>query len=137
MNGELTIGKVAKQAGVNIQTIRYYERTGLLSPSARRESGYRLYAPEAVQKLRFIKNAQALGFTLKEISDLLRLRVSHPVRCGAVKTKAEVKLRDVEAKVQSLQAIKRTLQDLVSTCQRRATTDQCPILNSLEVKQPH
>lgn len=137
MEAELTIGAIAKQAGVNVQTLRYYERRGLLLPLERRESGYRLYSAEAVQKLRFIKNAQTLGFTLKEISDLLRLRVSHRAHCDTVKKKTEEKLRDVAEKIHALTAIQRTLRTLAGACHRRATTDACPILNSLEVKKPH
>lgn len=132
MPQELTIGKVARQAGVNIQTVRYYERRGLLSPNRYRDSGYRLYTEESVRKLRFIKNAQALGFTLNEISGLLRLRVSQRARCQDVRKRAEAKLRDVEQKILSLSAMKRVLKGLVTTCQKKGTTDQCPILKSME-----
>ena len=128
----LTIGKVAKQAGVNIETIRYYERCSLLKPASYRDSGYRVYTPEAVRKIRFIKNAQKLGFTLKEISGLLALRVSHRARCGDVKRKAQAKLRDVAEKLFRLQAMKQVLRDLVRTCHSGRMTDQCPILRSLE-----
>lgn len=133
MNAELTIGRVARGAGVNIQTVRYYERRRLLSPEAYRDSGYRLYSREAVSKLRFIKNAQALGFTLNEISGLLRLRVSSRARCGDVKRKAEVKLAGVQEKIFRLKALERVLRDLLGYCRSRATTDRCPILKSLEI----
>lgn len=135
MDTELTIGKVAKQARVNIQTIRYYERRSLLLPSGRRDSGYRLYTPDAVQKIRFIKNAQGLGFTLKEISSLLRLRVSNRARCGNVKKKAEAKLRDVQVKIADLQALERVLKNLIKMCRNQAATGRCPILRSLETKE--
>ncbi|MBI2071041.1 MAG: heavy metal-responsive transcriptional regulator [Elusimicrobia bacterium] len=134
MSESLTIGKVAKLGGVNIQTVHYYERRGILFPDDRRDSGYRLYNEEAVQKLRFIKNAQALGFTLKEIEGLLKLRVSHRARCGDVKRKAETKLRSVREKIASLKAMEKTLLGLVRTCRIKATTDRCPILRSLEIK---
>lgn len=133
MNEQLRIGKVAKQAGVNVQTLRYYERRGLLNPSGRLESGYRLYPPGAAQRVRFIKNAQAIGFTLREISGLLRLRVSHKAHCGDVKRKAQTHLKDVKEKIIKLQAIERVLGDLIKTCNDRATTDHCPILKTLDV----
>lgn len=135
MNTELTIGKVATQAGVNIQTVRYYERRGLLNPDGRRDSGYRLYTDEAVRKIQFIKNAQALGFTLREIMQLLRLKVSDTARCGDVKRKAEAKLKDIRAKMEGLKALEKTLADLVRTCRSGATTDRCPVLKSLEVQR--
>lgn len=135
METELTIGKVAKQAGVNIQTVRYYERRSLLMPNGHRDSGYRLYDEEAIKKIRFIKNAQDLGFTLKEIAGLLRLRVSHRARCGDVKRKAEAKLLSVKGKLQALKALEKTLLDLIKTCRSQATTGNCPILKSLEIEK--
>lgn len=135
MKTELTIGKVARQAGVNIQTVRYYERRGLLVPNGHRDSGYRLYDDEAVQKIRFIKNAQALGFTLKEIAGLLRLRVNRSARCKTVKRKAESKLADVKTKIAQLKSMERVLEALIHTCRRKGTTGSCPILKSLEVKR--
>ena len=135
MSKALTIGKVAKQAKVNIQTLRYYERRGLLSPDGRRNSGYRFYGLEAVQRIQFIKNAQGLGFTLKEILSLLQLRVSHRVRCATIKKKTQAKLADVQAKILDLCAIERVLKTLVRTCQNQRTTTDCPVLKSLEIKQ--
>lgn len=134
MGTELTIGKVARQAGVNIQTVRYYERQRLLMPDGHRESGYRLYTGEAVKKLRFIKNAQELGFTLKEIEGLLRLRVSQRARCGDVKRRAEAKLQNVRRKIGGLRALENVLLKLIRACRNRSTTDNCPILKSLEAK---
>lgn len=132
MSAELTIGRVARGAGVNIQTVRYYERRGLLSPEAYRDSGYRLYSREAVRKLQFIKNAQELGFTLDEIAGLLRLRVGRRTRCEDVRRKAEAKLGQVDEKIARLQSMRRVLERLVRTCRKRGTTDPCPILGSLE-----
>lgn len=131
MNTELTIGKIAGQAGVNIQTVRYYERRGILAPDGRRASGYRLYTQEAVRVLRFIRNAQTLGFSLDEIAGLLRLRVGRGTQCGPVKRRAEARLRSVREKIAGLRAIERTLQKLLKTCASRGTTDFCPILESL------
>lgn len=132
MSAELTIGRVARGAGVNIQTVRYYERRGLLSPEAYRDSGYQLYSREAVRKLQFIKNAQELGFTLEEIAGLLRLRVGRRTRCEDVRRKAEAKLGQVNEKLARLQSMRRVLERLVRTCRKRGTTDPCPILGSLE-----
>ena len=87
MAAQLTIGQLARIVGVNVQTVRYYERLNLLAPSARRPSGYRLYSHEEERRLRFIKNAQALGFTLREIAELLALRVGSTARCGDVQKK--------------------------------------------------
>lgn len=129
----LQIGTVAKRARVNVQTIRYYERRGLVSPKDHRESGYRLYSGEAVKKIRFIKNAQELGFTLGEIMGLLKLQVSHRSKCGEVKRKAEAKLADVCSKIDSLKAIEKALIELIKTCRSRAATNPCPILKSLEI----
>jgi len=132
MTAGWTIGQLAKAVDVNIQTVRYYERLKLLSPSARRPSGYRLYGQEEERRLRFIKNAQALGFTLHEIEELLDLRVSSKARCGDVQRRAEAKLRHVEAKVRDLRTLARSLRELIRTCRAGQPTDRCPILQSLE-----
>ena len=132
MTSGLTIGKLAKALGVNIQTVRYYERRRLLSPMARRPSGYRLYGEDALRRLRFIKNAQTLGFTLHEIAELLNLRVSSLARCGDVQRKAQTKLVQVEAKFRDLRALARALRSLIQTCRAGQPTDRCPILKSLE-----
>lgn len=129
---QITIGKVAKRAGVNIQTVRYYERRGLLLPSRRLESGYRLYPDDAVRKIVFIKKAQLLGFTLKEIRSLLRLRSGRTVRCDEVRRKAESHARDVQEKIGKLRSIEKVLRDLIKSCRRRVSTETCPILRSLE-----
>ena len=132
MAAECTIGRLAKAVGVNIQTIRYYERRHLLGPATRASSGYRLYGPEEEQRLRFIKNAQALGFTLREIAELLNLRVSQRAQCGDIQRKAEDKLQCVEAKVKALQALTRALESLIRSCRTGQPTDRCPILTRLE-----
>ena len=127
-----TIGQLAKAVGVSVQTVRYYERLNLLGPTARKPSGYRLYGPDEERRLRFIKNAQALGFTLHEIAELLNLRVSATARCGDVQRRAEAKLKHVEAKVRDLQVLARSLRNLIRTCRAGRPTDRCPILQSLE-----
>jgi MerR family mercuric resistance operon transcriptional regulator/MerR family gold-responsive transcriptional activator of gol and ges genes len=132
MKPEVTIGQLAKEVGVNIQTVRYYERRKLLSPTARKPSGYRLYGDDALKRLRFIRNAQSLGFTLKEIAELLALRVSSRTRCGDIQKKAQAKLAQAESKVQDLQALARGLRGLIKACQAGQPTDRCPILQTLE-----
>lgn len=129
---EMKIGELAKAAGVNVQTVRYYERRSLLSPDSRRESGYRAYAPGALLRLRFIKNAQALGFTLEEIRSLLKLRSGRPASCERVRKQAVRHARDVREKIERLRAMERALTHLIRTCRRRGRTDECPILRSLE-----
>ena len=128
----LTAGRLAKAGGVNVQTVRYYERRRLLLPDRRTDSGYRLYPPEAARVLRFIKNAQDLGFTLNEIAKLLRLRVGHKAQCGAVRRQAEARLRVVRGKLADLRAMGKVLERLVRTCAAKGTTDSCPILDSLD-----
>jgi len=132
MAAQLTIGQLARIVGVNVQTVRYYERLNLLAPSARRPSGYRLYGHEEERRLRFIKNAQALGFTLREIAELLALRVGSTARCGDVQKKARAKLVQVASKIDDLQALARALNSLIRACRVGQPTGHCPILMSLE-----
>ncbi len=127
----LTIGQVAQAAAVNIQTIRYYERRGLIPKPRRTPAGYRQYAEDAVDRIRFIKHAQELGFTLQEIQELLALRVQHGAACDAVERKTRAKLAIVEQKIRDLQRMRRTLQRLVHACIARRPTDDCPILEAL------
>lgn len=128
----LTIGKVAKCANVNLETIRYYERIGLLPETERSESGYRQYSKDMVQKIKFIKHAQKLGFSLKEIQELLRLKVDPQVSCGDIKQKAEDKISDVEKKIRSLKSIKNVLLELTQACSGVGPIKECPILDALE-----
>ncbi len=134
MTTELKIGQLAKDVGVNIETIRYYERRNLLGPTLRLPSGYRLYNREAQRRLRLIKNAKTLGFTLQEIAELLNLRVSSTARCGDVQRKAESKLKQVVGKLKDLQALARSLRGLIGACRAGQPSDHCPILTSLEEK---
>jgi MerR family mercuric resistance operon transcriptional regulator/MerR family gold-responsive transcriptional activator of gol and ges genes len=128
----LTIGQLAKRAGVHVQTVRYYERRNLLQPTARKASGYRMYGDDALRRLRFIKNAQALGFTLREVNELLNLRVSSVARCGTIQVKAQAKLRQVEAKTRDLLALSRALKRLIRSCLVGQPTEHCPILQILD-----
>lgn len=137
MAAQFTIGQLAKSAGVHIQTVRYYEKRALLSPCGRRPSGYRVYDNAAVTRLRFIRNAQALGFTLREIAELLALRVSSRAQCGDVQRKAQGKLVGVEAKVRDLRALARALRSLIGACDAGRPTSRCPILQTLEKERRH
>lgn len=128
----LTIGQVARAAAVNIQTIRYYERRGLLPVPARSPSGYRKYADDAVARLRFIKHAQDLGFSLQEIRELLALRARSQSACGAVERKTRQKIEVVRQRIRDLERINRILERLAAECAARRPTDDCPILEVLE-----
>jgi MerR family mercuric resistance operon transcriptional regulator len=131
----LTIGKVAHCAGLAVDTVRYYEREGLLEKPARTASGYRHYRPEAVARLRFIRQAKELGFTLSEIRELLTLRVAPGKSCADVKARAEAKIADVEQRIAQLDRMKRALAKLATACSGRGPTSTCPILEALEYKE--
>ncbi len=128
----LFIGKLAETAGVNIQTIRYYERIGLIPQPQRKESGYRQYDKKDVQKIKFIKRAKELGFTLREIQDLLTLRVDPDSTCEDIRERAEKKITDIEEKISELKRIKKALDKLTTACVGRGPTGDCPILEALE-----
>ena len=124
-------GEVATRAGVNIQTLRYYERRGLLGRPARTASGYRRYSEEAVRIVRFVKRAQELGFTLDEAEQLLRLRRVSSSRRTAVRALATAKVADINAKIQQLTAIRTALEKTVAACCGDGALE-CPILEALE-----
>ena len=130
----LTIGKLARLAEVGVETIRFYERKGLLDEPPRRESGYRQYPEDTVRRLRFIRRAKELGFTLKEIKQLLELRLEPASRttCEEVRRVAKEKLADVRDKIEMLQRMEAVLRRLVGDCQRRVVTGDCPILETLD-----
>ena len=127
----LTIGKLAQRAGVGVETIRFYEREGLISEPPRRPSGYRDYPLETVARIVFIRRAKNLGFTLKEINELLELRVRPRRNCAQVKRSADAKIADIDGKIASLRRMRRALKDLTRACEKRTPTTECPILASL------
>lgn len=131
----LTIGKVAEKAGVGVETVRFYERQGLLEEPPRKASGYRQYPEEAVSRLHFIKRAKELGFSLGEIKELFSLGVDPSSTCADIKGRAEAKLDDVQAKIRDLQRMKRALTKLVSECRGSGPTSECPILESLSGRE--
>src|SRR4030067_2544311 len=125
--GNLSIGQLAREAQVRVETVRYYERRGLMPEPPRRESGYRQYSEPDVPRIRFIKRDQTLGFTLKEILELLSLRVDPKTTCGDVKRRAEVKITDMEEKIRDLQKMKKAPMKLVVSCRGRGPTGGGPI----------
>jgi len=127
----MKIGQVAKAAGVGIDAIRFYEREGLLPEPDRQPSGYRDYAPEAVLDLQFIKRAKELGFSLKEIKDLLSINREPDTTASDVKKLAEEKLADLEDKIRSLQRMKKALRKVTESCPGRGPKSDCSILRSL------
>lgn len=129
---DLTTGQLAKRAQVNVETIRYYERRGLLPEPPRREGGYRQYPEEAVSRLLFIKRAKELGFSLNEIKELLSLRTDPESTRLDFKQQAELKLTRIEEKIGELQRMREALKKLVATCDGRGPMSECPILEALE-----
>lgn len=128
----VTIGRLAKRAGLGVETLRYYERRGLIEPQQRTEAGYRLYHPDAVRRLRFIRRAQALGFSLDEIGDLLALSDNPTASAGRVKRITQSKIDDIEQRIRDLQRVKQALSGLAEDCPgHRTTTAECPILAAL------
>jgi Hg(II)-responsive transcriptional regulator len=131
----LTIGEVAKQANVHVETLRYYERRGLVERPPRSASNYRLYPEEAVRRVRFIKRAQELGFFLDSIKELLSLRADPEAGCAEVRACAEAKIKDIDAKIGALTAMKYALSTLVTECSGEGPSSDCPILASLETQE--
>ena len=130
----LKTGELAKAVGVNVETLRYYERRGILPEPPRRESGYRIYPPSSVDRLHFVKSAQALGFTLDEISELLALRVDEHANSGQVRQYAQNKVTQIDEKIAALQQMRSALADLIDQCHGEGPTSDCPILEAMERK---
>jgi MerR family transcriptional regulator, copper efflux regulator len=128
----LKIGEVAERGGVNLQTIRYYEREGLLPEPPRLASGYRMFPTETVRRVRFIKRAQDLGFTLAEIKELLSLRIDSKRNRADVRALAEAKMSDIEEKIRTLKKMKRVLGELTERCSGCGPSSECPILESID-----
>ena len=123
----LTIGRLAKQAGVNVETVRYYERIGIIRQPVTPVEGYRVYPPADIDRIRFIKHAQELGFSLSEVQELLDLGEA---QCDEVQHKAQVKLDQIDAQIADLQALRATLSTLIDQCQL-AGQAHCPIVETL------
>jgi MerR family transcriptional regulator, copper efflux regulator len=130
-SSSMTIGAVAKRAGVPIDTIRYYEREGLLPEPLRRASGYRSYNESIIRQLRFIRRAKDLGFTLEEIRDLLALSVDRHRGVKEVKQRAQQRLASIDERIAELMRIRKGLEQLIEACPGHGSPDQCPILRAL------
>lgn len=131
-NHTYKIGEVFRHADVNKETVRYYEKRGLIPKPDRRRSGYRIFTQRHIDQIRFIKRAQELGFTLKEIKELLELRMDENTSCSEIRSEAQKKYQDVVEKINDLQRIKSTLTDLIDSCAGSGPKGDCPILEALE-----
>jgi len=130
-----TTGQLAKTTQVNIETIRYYERRGLIPKAPRRQSGYRQFSQNDVRRIRFIKHAKTLGFTLDEVAELLALKCEPEATCGDITEKIDTKLIDVVRKINTLRRMRRTLVDLKKACKEPTVPSKdCPILESLDAE---
>lgn len=129
---KMTIGKVARRSGVGVETVRFYERNGLIPEPMRSESGYRQYSEQIVSRIRFIRRAKELGFTLREIKELLSLRLQPEASCADVRSRAEAKICDIEEKIRTLERMKATLIRLTQSCSNDGPVSECPILDALD-----
>ena len=127
----MRIGELAERTDVTVQTVRYYERRGLIPEPERKPSGYRIYGEEDVLRLRFILRAKALGFTLTEIEELLDLRTDPRRTADDVRRHAEEKIADVEAKLRDLRGIRRVLRQLVESCNAHGSTEECALMHAI------
>jgi len=125
-------GEAAARSGVNVQTLRYYERLGLLPKPPRGGSGYRAYGQDAVRRVRFIKRAQELGFTLAEIADLLALHEESQTACRRVEARAAATLARIEANIHDLEKMRGALEAYVTACRGERPVDECPLLTALD-----
>lgn len=132
----LTIGQLAKEAGVGVETIRFYEREGLLAAPGRSPSGYRQYPPEVVARVRFLRCAQWLGFTLRDAEELLALRDDPEADRADVREKATAKLADIDERLAELRAMRVELARLLTTCRGNGPAADCPIIAALDVETP-
>ncbi len=128
----LRIGQIAEEAGVTVETIRFYESQALIPQAPRSPSGYRLYTPDAVKRVRFIQRAKELGFSLNDIQSLLELRNKPGVTCAAIKSQAVSKIAEVDDKIRDLTNIRDALSDLADRCASESNLSECPILDALD-----
>lgn len=131
----LSIGQLAGKSGFGIETIRFYERNGLIDEPPRKSSGYRQYPENAISRLQFIRRAKELGFSLKEIKELLSLGTDPTTTCADIRSRAEAKIADIEGKIQSLKSIKSALTRLTKSCGGKGPVSECPIWEALERKE--
>lgn len=132
MDSKLTIGKLAKIAGVGVETIRFYQRKKLLEMPSNKLSNTRYYSADAIEKIDFIKRAQSVGFSLSEIKDLLALRIASGIECAPIKEKTKFKILEIESKIAELKNILRALKKFESKCDGHEPTSRCSILDGLK-----
>lgn len=132
----IKVGEIAKKVGINVETLRYYEKIELMPKPKRKDSRYRYYDKNDLKRLLFIKRAKELGFILKEIKELLELKVESSSTCGDVKHLAENRLKDIKERIKDLKNIKRVLIKLINQClSEKLSTDECPILEIIDQKK--
>ncbi len=131
----LTIGKVANRAGIRVETVRFYERQELIESPPRSAAGYRQYSENTVQRLRFIRRAKELGFSLKEIKELLILHSDPRSTCSDIRQRAEKKLDDINGRIHDLKKMRDALNALLAGCSSDATSTECPVLQAITGKQ--
>jgi len=131
----LNIGQVAKRTGVTVETVRFYEKQGLIAAPQRSETGYRQYPPETVKRVRFIQHAKEVGFTLKDIGELLALRREPGTSCADIKLRATQKIEAVDQKIRDLKRIRDALARMVMKCSGRGALSKCPILEELDLDE--
>lgn len=131
----LTIGRLARLGGVNLETIRYYEREGLLQKPPRTPAGYRMFPSDTARRVRFIKRAQELGFSLSEIRELLALKMKPGTNRKDILVRAEAKIADIEQKIETLERMKRALRNMTERCDGCGPLAECPILESLDPRE--
>lgn len=132
MPTQMTLGQLARACGLGRETIRYYERRGLVQRPPRSPAGYRQYDGSAARRVRFIRQAQSVGFSLEEIADLLAMRVVRENQCAEVKARFQRKVADIDARIATLQRMRRAVLDLAASCVGAGPIPDCPILRALD-----
>lgn len=132
MSSGFSISELARHAGVGVETIRFYERRGLLPEPPRSASGYRVFPADAIRRVKFIRRAQGLGFSLAEVAELLDLRVTPGTTCAAVRERTRRKIVEIDCKLTDLQRMRTVLERLEAACDTAADIGECPILEALE-----
>lgn len=128
----LSIGQVAKQTGITVETVRFYEKQGLIDAPRRSQSGYRQYPQDTIKRVRFIQNAKEVGFTLKDIAELLALRQEPGTSCADIQQRATLKIDEVDQKIRDLNRIRNALARMITKCSETGGLSQCPILEELD-----
>jgi len=133
----LQIGKIAKESSVAVETVRFYESKGLIALPKRNVSGYRQYPESVVKQIQFIQHAKTLGFSLREIGELIRIKSKRNARCNRIKQTAIAKIADIQKKIDFLERMKKALQPLVAQCKATDPITNCPILGALDEDTDH